>query len=157
MAELKVELNQINNNVTVDETNVNVNLTEQAVDVTLGTSGPQGPRGTSLLNGVGAPSAGLGIIGDFYLNTSNMNLYGPKTESGWGSPTDLVGSQELGYVHIQEVASATWSVTHGLGFVPNITVVDTAGTVVEGSYSYPNSNTVVLTFIGAFSGRAYLS
>lgn len=157
MAELKVELNQINNNVSIDETNVNVNLTEQAVDVTLGTSGPQGPRGTSLLNGVGAPSAGLGIIGDFYLNTSNMNLYGPKTESGWGSPTDLVGSQELGYVHIQENASATWSVTHGLGFVPNITVVDTAGTVVEGSYSYPNSNTVVLTFIGAFSGRAYLS
>jgi hypothetical protein len=41
--------------------------------------------------------------------------------------------------------------------VPNITVVDTAGTVVEGSYNYPNSNTVVLTFIGAFSGRAYLS
>jgi len=157
MPELKVELNQINNNVSIDETNVNVNLTEQAVDVTLGTSGPQGPRGTSLLNGVGAPSAGLGIIGDFYLNTSNMNLYGPKTESGWGSPTDLVGSQELGYVHIQENASATWNVTHGLGFVPNITVVDTAGTVVEGSYSYPNSNTVVLTFIGAFSGRAYLS
>ena len=157
MPELKVELNQINNNVSIDETNVNVNLTEQAVDVTLGTSGPQGPRGTSLLNGVGAPSVGLGIIGDFYLNTSNMNLYGPKTESGWGSPTDLVGSQELGYVHIQENASATWNVTHGLGFVPNITVVDTAGTVVEGSYSYPNSNTVVLTFIGAFSGRAYLS
>lgn len=157
MAELKVELNQINNNVTVDETNVNISLTEQAVDVTLGTSGPQGPRGTSLLNGVGAPSSGLGIIGDFYLNTSNMNLYGPKTESGWGSPTDLVGSQELGYVHIQENASATWNVTHGLGFVPNITVVDTAGTVVEGSYSYPNSSTVVLTFIGAFSGRAYLS
>lgn len=157
MPELKVELNQINNNVSIDETNVNVNLTEQAVDVTLGTSGPQGPRGTSLLNGVGAPSVGLGIIGDFYLNTSNMNLYGPKTESGWGSPTDLVGSQELGYVHIQENASATWSVTHGLGFVPNITVVDTAGTVVEGSYNYPNSNTVVLTFIGAFSGRAYLS
>lgn len=157
MPELKVELNQINNNVSIDETNVNVNLTEQAVDVTLGTSGPQGPRGTSLLNGVGAPSAGLGIIGDFYLNTSNMNLYGPKTESGWGSPTDLVGGQELGYVHIQEVASATWSITHGLGFVPNITVVDTAGTVVEGSYSYPDANTVVLTFVGGFSGRAYLS
>lgn len=157
MPEVKVELNQINNNVSVNETNVDVNLTEQIVNVDLGTSGPQGPRGTSLLNGVGAPSAGLGINGDFYLNTSNMNLYGPKTESGWGSPTDLVGSQELGYVHIQENASATWSVTHGLGFVPNITVVDTAGTVVEGSYNYPNSNTVVLTFIGAFSGRAYLS
>jgi len=157
MSEVKIELSQINNNVSVDETNVDINLTEQIVDVELGTSGPQGPRGTSLLNGVGAPSSSLGIEGDFYLNTSNMNLYGPKTGSSWGSPTDLVGSQELGYVHIQEVASATWNITHGLGFVPNITVVDTAGTVVEGSYNYPNSNTVVLTFVGAFSGRAYLS
>ena len=148
MAELKVEIDQVINNVTIDEENVVVQV---------GTSGPQGPRGTGLLNGSGAPSAGLGINGDFYLNTSNMNLYGPKTDSGWGTPTDLVGSQELGYVHIQEVASATWSITHGLGFVPNITVVDTAGTVVEGSYNYPNSNTVVLTFVGAFSGRAYLS
>ena len=157
MSEVKIELSQINNNVSVDETNVDINLTEQIVNVDLGTSGPQGPRGTSLLNGAGAPSLSIGIIGDFYLNTINMNLYGPKTESGWGSPTDLVGSQELGYVHIEENASANWNITHGLGFVPNITVVDTAGTVVEGSYNYPDSNTVVLTFIGAFSGRAYLS
>jgi hypothetical protein len=157
MSEVKIELNQINNNVSIDETNVDINLTEQIVNVDLGTSGPQGPRGTSLLNGAGAPSPTLGINGDFYLNTTNMNLYGPKTDLGWGSPTDLVGSQELGYVHIEEVASATWNITHGLGFIPNITVVDTAGTVVEGSYNYPSSNTVVLTFVGAFSGRAYLS
>ena len=157
MSEVKVELSQINNNVSVNETNVDINLTEQIVNVDLGTSGPQGPRGTGLLNGVGAPSESLGINGDFYLNTLNMNLYGPKTDSGWGTPTDLVGSQELGYVHIQSVPSSVWNVTHGLGFTPNITVVDTAGTVVEGSYNYPNSSTVVLTFIGAFSGRAYLS
>lgn len=148
MAELKVEIDQVVNNITIDEENVVIEL---------GTSGPQGARGTGILNGTSAPSNSVGILGDFFLNTTNMNLYGPKTESGWGSPTDLVGSQELGYVHIQEVASATWSITHGLGFTPNITVVDTAGTVVEGSYNYPNSNTVVLTFIGAFSGRAYLS
>ena len=148
MAELKVEIDQIVNNITIDEENVVIEL---------GTSGPQGGRGTGILNGTTPPDNNIGIIGDFFLNTTNMNLYGPKTDSGWGSPTDLVGSQELGYVHIQEVASATWNITHGLGFTPNITVVDTAGTVVEGSYNYPNSNTVVLTFVGAFSGRAYLS
>jgi hypothetical protein len=148
MAELKVEIDQITNNIVVDEENVVIEL---------GTSGPQGGRGTGILNGTTAPNNNIGIVGDFFLNTTNMNLYGPKTESGWGSPVDLVGSQELGYVHIQEVSSATWTITHGLGFTPNITVVDTAGTVVEGSYNYPNSNTVVLSFIGAFSGRAYLS
>jgi hypothetical protein len=148
MAELKVEIDQITNNIIIDEENVVIEL---------GTSGPQGARGTGILNGTSAPSNDIGIIGDFFLNTTNMNLYGPKTDSGWGSPTDLVGSQELGYVHIQSVPSAVWNITHGLGFTPNITVVDTAGTVVEGSYNYPNSSTVVLTFIGAFSGRAYLS
>ena len=148
MAELKVEIDQIVNNVSINEENVVIEL---------GSSGPQGGRGTGILNGTSAPSNNIGILGDFFLNTTNMNLYGPKTESGWGSPVDLVGSQELGYVHIQEVSSAVWNITHGLGFTPNITVVDTAGTVVEGSYNYPNSNTVVLTFIGAFSGRAYLS
>ena len=148
MAELKVEIDQVINNVTIDEENVVIEL---------GTSGPQGGRGTGILNGTTAPNNTIGILGDFFLNTTNMNLYGPKTDLGWGTPTDLVGNQELGYVHIQEVASATWNITHGLGFTPNITVVDTAGTVVEGSYNYPNSNTVVLTFVGAFSGRAYLS
>lgn len=148
MAELKVEIDQIVNNVTIDEENVVIEL---------GTSGPQGGRGTGILNGTTAPDNSIGIIGDFFLNTTNMNLYGPKTESGWGTPTDLVGSQELGYVHIQSVPASVWNITHGLGFTPNITVVDTAGTVVEGSYNYPNSSTVVLTFIGAFSGRAYLS
>jgi hypothetical protein len=148
MAELKVEIDQITNNIIIDEENVVIEL---------GTSGPQGGRGTGILNGTTAPDNNIGIPGDFFLNTTNMNLYGPKTESGWGSFTDLVGSQELGYVHIQEVASSTWTITHGLGFTPNITVVDTAGTVVEGSYNYPNSDTVVLTFVGGFSGRAYLS
>lgn len=148
MSELKVEIDQITNNIVIDEENVVVQL---------GTSGPQGGRGTGILNGVGDPQLELGILGDFYLNTQNMNLYGPKTGAGWGNPVDLVGSNELAFEHIQEVASSTWNITHGLGFTPNITVVDTAGTVVEGSYNYPNANTVVLTFIGAFSGRAYLS
>jgi hypothetical protein len=148
MSELKVSIDEIKNNVVINEENVLIEL---------GTSGPQGPRGTGILSGSQAPNNNIGILGDFYLNTSNMNLYGPKTESGWENFTDLVGSQELGYVHIQEVASATWTINHGLGFIPNITVVDTAGTVVEGSYNYPDLSTVVLTFVGGFSGRAYLS
>jgi hypothetical protein len=148
MSELKVSIDEIKNNVVINEENVLIEL---------GTSGPQGPRGTGILSGSQAPNNNIGILGDFYLNTSNMNLYGPKTESGWENFTDLVGSQELGYVHIQEVASATWTINHGLGFIPNITVVDTAGTVVEGSYNYSDLSTVVLTFVGGFSGRAYLS
>ena len=64
---------------------------------------------------------------------------------------------DLGYIHDQMSASTTWVVNHGLSFIPNITVVDSAGTVVEGSYSYPNSDTVIINFSNSFAGKAYLS
>lgn len=45
----------------------------------------------SLLTGSGAPAAASGSVGDMYLDTMARQLYGPKTSSGWGSPTSLVG------------------------------------------------------------------
>jgi hypothetical protein len=148
MADLRLSINETVNNVNIDEENVLIEL---------GTSGPQGPRGSGVLNGSGEPPSNFGIVGDFYINTDNFNLYGPKTESGWGTPIDLVGANELGYVYTQSVPASTWNITHGLGFIPNITVVDSGGTVVEGSYNYPNNSSVVLTFTGSFTGKAYLS
>lgn len=78
-------------------------------------------------------------------------------ETGPQGPAGVVDPTSLGYVHTQNTPSTTWTISHGLGFIPNITVVDSGGTVVEGSYNYPNANTVVLTFSSAFSGKAYLS
>jgi hypothetical protein len=67
------------------------------------------------------------------------------------------GLQDLGYVHYQGTASATWTITHNLDFFPNVTVVDSGGSTVEGEIFYQNQGTVVLTFRSAFSGTAYLS
>lgn len=47
--------------------------------------------GNVLLNGSGAPSNGTGSNGDFYINTVNYDIYGPKTSGSWGSVTSLVG------------------------------------------------------------------
>lgn len=44
-------------------------------------------------NGTGAPSAGLGVDGDFYIDTEADVIYGPKTSGAWGSPTSLIGPQ----------------------------------------------------------------
>jgi len=77
--------------------------------------------------------------------------------SGPQGPSGTIDYGQLGYVHTQSVASSVWTINHGLGFTPNVTVVDSAGTVIEGSYNYPNANTIVLTFAGAFSGKAYFS
>ena len=56
-----------------------------------GTDGADGIDGKTVLNGAGTPSNGLGVDGDFYINTSANTIYGPKTSGVWGSPTSLVG------------------------------------------------------------------
>ena len=80
----------------------------------------------------------------------SLGTSGPQG-SGSFSPEDV------SYVYTQNTAQSTWTIVHGLQFIPNITVVDSAGTVVEGDYSYPNENTIVASFIGSFAGKAYLS
>lgn len=49
----------------------------------------------TLLNGLGAPSASLGINGDFYIDTLSMNIYGPKKKNAWPVPKSLVGPQGI--------------------------------------------------------------
>lgn len=63
----------------------------------------------------------------------------------------------LGYVHHQSSASTTWTINHNLSFIPNITIVDSSGNVIEGSYNYPDSDTVIANFSNSFAGEAYLS
>lgn len=50
-----------------------------------------GGGGGMLFGGSGAPASSLGANGDFYIDTSNGDLYGPKTLGAWGSPISLGG------------------------------------------------------------------
>ena len=75
---------------------------------------------------------------------------GPKGDDG-------LGVQEVSYIHTQSVPSNQWTIVHNLDFYPSITVVDSSGNVVEGSYRYQDENTIVTSFSGGFSGKAYLS
>ncbi len=56
-----------------------------------GIAGPAGKDGSSIYAGTTAPASATGRAGDYYLNRSNGNFYGPKTNSGWGNPFSLVG------------------------------------------------------------------
>ncbi len=67
------------------------------------------------------------------------------------------GGSSFRYVHVQDTPSDEWTISHNLNGFPNVTVVDSAGTVVNGARQYLDANTVVLRFVGAFSGKAYLS
>lgn len=52
-----------------------------------------GADGRTVLNGSGAPDVGDGIDGDFYIDTDDFEIYGPKTGGVWGSATPLEGPQ----------------------------------------------------------------
>ncbi len=84
----------------------------------------------------------------------SLGTSGPQGPQG--IPGDIQLS-DISYVHVQSVSATTWTIIHGLQFIPSITVVDSAGSVIEGDYSYPDENTVIATFSGGFTGKAYLS
>lgn len=76
---------------------------------------------------------------------------GPQGPQGPG------GGAAASYIHDQSAAATTWIVNHTLGFYPNVTVVDSAGTVVNGGVEYLSITQIRLTFSAPFSGKAYLS
>lgn len=102
-------------------------------DVVLASGGPPGPPGPEGPPGPAGPA-------------------GPPGTPGTG------GTGAASYVHAQATPAATWTVAHGLGWPPaGITVVDSAGSVVEGEVVSVDGSLLVLHFSGAFSGTAYLS
>jgi hypothetical protein len=58
-----------------------------------GPAGAAGSNGNTVRSGKGAPEAGLGNLGDFYINTEADTIYGPKTGGGWGSASSLRGEK----------------------------------------------------------------
>lgn len=145
-----------------------VKVTEQINKVVIATTGPQGPRGKSILNGTTAPANSFGIEGDFYFNTVTNEFYGPKlSNSTWAGANviDLVTKEDIAFVYswemsqVQGPANGIYSVAinHNLGFSPNVTVKSSAGDVLETGIDYNSLNTLTLTMAQPFSGTAHLS
>lgn len=57
-----------------------------------GAQGVAGPAGSKIYSGNGVPASNTGAAGDFYLDLSTSNFYGPKTANGWGTPISLKGA-----------------------------------------------------------------
>lgn len=65
------------------------------------------------------------------------------------------GSSSQSYVHNQGIASSIWLITHNMGKFPAVTIVDSAENQVIGDIEYIDQNRVMVTFTGAFKGKAY--
>lgn len=85
------------------------------------------------------------------------------TAPGPQGPAGVDGTQAedipdlVSYAHNQLASSTTWTVNHNLNFYPNVTVYDSAGSMVEGSVTHSTATSLTITFSSAISGKAYLS
>lgn len=59
------------------------------------------------------------------------------------------------YTHSQDIPSDTWVITHNLGRMPGVSVVDSAGSQVYGDIQYNDTNTITIRFSAAFAGKAH--
>ena len=120
---------------------------------TQGVQGNQGAQGVQGVQGLQGGGATLQDIADAIAGAA-LDSTDDLTE---GTINKYFTVGRVSYDHTQGSASDTWVINHNLGFKPNVTVVDSAGTIYEGEITYTNSNSLTVSFSAAFSGKAYLS
>lgn len=90
---------------------------------------------------------------------------------GWGDPlvcpVDTAGNVRAitgrataasgVYIHNQAAPASIWTIPHGLGYHPAVSVTDAAGDEVYGDVTHDTLNQTTLTFSAAITGEARLS
>jgi hypothetical protein len=88
-----------------------------------------------------------GCITRINLNPT-VNINNGSGGAGGGSAT---------FSYRQSTPATTWTITHSLGFIPNVFVLDDAGVELIGAIDSATTTTLVISFSTAVSGYAYLS
>lgn len=73
--------------------------------------------------------------------------------------TSIADSSSLdkNYVHVQNIASNEWNITHSLNKYPSVSIIDSGNNVVVGDVEYNSLDSVTLRFNASFSGKAYFN
>jgi hypothetical protein len=151
--------------------------TAPAGTIGISQAGPQGPQGPKGDTGVAGPTGATGATGQKG-DTGNTGATGAKGDTGaTGSQgtqgiqgiqgiqgvqgvkgdTGETGASHSTYVHTQSAASSTWTITHNLSCFPSVSIVDSAGSVVFGEVEYISNNSLRVSFVASFGGKAYLN
>lgn len=84
-------------------------------------------------------------------SVNGVILEGNKTSS------DLNIVEDKNFIFTQNNAVNIWVIDHNLNKYPNVSIVDSAGTVVTGDIKYDSLNRVTVSFKSGFKGRAFLN
>ena len=68
-----------------------------------------------------------------------------------------ISTSLFAYHHKQSASAVEWEIKHGLGFQPNVTVMDSGGSTIEGELEHLSKNELRVIFSAPISGDAYLS
>jgi hypothetical protein len=147
-----VGVTETDNTVVVSSQNPNVNVSQYSTGVTVSgvaLQGPKGDTGATGATGATGPTGATGATG----------ATGPQGIQGEVGPQGIQGSgaSHSTYTHTQSSPSSTWTITHNLACFPSVVVVDSAGSVVIGEIAYNSNNSITLTFVGSFGGKAYIN
>lgn len=106
---------------------------------------PPSPSQPTLLRGVPGGVAPLNANGQV------ENAYGQVIYPGGGG-----GGSDTFIEHFQNTPSASWSINHGLGRTPAVTLI-VGGKIIIGDVEYTNSEQVLVTFAEPTAGKAILT
>lgn len=83
-----------------------------------GQPGANGKDGAKMISGQWRPSLDDGEVGDFYFETTNALMYGPKTANTWGDPVSLrsssAGARAIIYRNIQTLDDSNGQTAYSL-------------------------------------------
>lgn len=131
--------------------NATVEIVEDAVHVVETTP----PESITIEQPDGAPV--VEVLAETEIQTVEVGVSGPQGVRGFKGDEGEKGDVGGVYLHVQSTPSALWVIEHGLGFKPNVTVIDSAGTQNVGTVTWPDDDTMTIQFLAGFSGEAYLS
>jgi len=100
-------------------------------------SGPQGPIG---------PKGDKGDKGD--------DGYTPIKGIDYFDGSDATDKH---YIHNQIKSSNVWTIQHNLDKYPSVIIVDSSNSVVIGDITFIDKNSIIVSFVAEFSGKAYLN
>lgn len=129
-------------------------FTPEQLELLIGPPGTQGEQGIQGERGAQGEQGIQGIQGEQGLSAYQIWLQNGNI----GTEQDYLASLKVNsYTHYQISASQEWMINHNIGKFPSVSVVDSAGTVVIGDVTYIDMNNLIIQFISAFSGKAYLN